>query len=633
MKCRSEKTKRPATTERIDARIKYYYEKRYCIDQWWVCGLKNLRYKWWQNQPQSSADAVIQTHRVDLKDASTQCELDHDIFVPIAELDNVMLLSQSTQTQETRGDEPNPMDRSDGRNALPEQCVTLTDPEAEHEQQRLEPIEMEIAIDDLVAEATEVHTVNAEANESTKNDDSADENQDVEMLSVAEANANGETADQPISDTNELDTENMFEEVANKKSADIRISDRFVKSTPTEKQHNLLKSKFDLVSANSFALINYYFHTGQASMKDLETTDDIENTDPNHGPKPGPKSQKRVHLTNYDDEAMTSFNENGSPEQSDTETTHAGNDPLKLTQDLANILNADNSSTQLPGECDELSAKADPSMDVDGGAINEPLFLTEPSKSNDFFLALSNGQGSKCATFEKSNSNDDDFEAAQPPLKKKKLVDAEHSYAEPPNVNKDAETCSASHREGVICVASSPVQPRAEFMFKIPQSDHHEFLCRFNFENTLRRLTVGARTSTAAAINCEKQIKQQKILRLDANTVHRVKLYGEGPEKLLQLKCKSWREVQCLLEVVKNYAYKLNVSEPPARSILGRVLYHFFVKSSTFTSVHIENVQKDRSEVTAAFVLKPKQHRRDASALDPFYLNKFSYDSKKTQMR
>lgn len=793
MERRSEKTKPPVTAERIAARIEHYYEKRLCIDQWWLCGLKHLRYKWWQNKPKSSADAMVQTDRADLKDASTECELDHDIGVN----ESVVHVSQSTQTQETQNDAQKRMaDQSVGRDTLPgaereqQSAETIIEEIAKHNNDdcateataAMESIKVDLAeanddigmisvsedtsnggsdlasaeqamlkngMDEQIEEAmvlavfadgtcisdhsvksteseqkesevlvqvvTEILAVNA--GESTKNDEPADDHQDIEMVNVAEANAKCETADQPvfISDTIEMDKENMFEEVMDDKSVDTWCSDHFDKSTPTEKQHNVLKSKFESISANIFASINYCFHTGQRSLLDLESMDDTENTNPNRGHKLGPKCKKKVHVTNDTDEKMPPFNGSGALEQSDADTSQAENDLSKQTPDLT-----ENSSTQSPEECDGHGAKAVPTTDVDDVAIKEPVSPTESSKSdekeeecdkqqgakevptkdagdeakneplspteswksnekecdehgakeiptmdvddeaikeptsesNEFPLTLPNEQNPKCARFlEKSNSNDDDFEAAQPPSKKKKMFEIEHSYAlfglsiphpNPQNVIMDADICvigsspSLLREEGGIRIATSPVHPQAEFIFKIPQSDHHEFLYRFNFENTLRRLTVGTRTSAAAAINCQEQMKQHQILRLDASTVHRVELYGECPEKLLQLKCKTWREVQCLLEVVKNYAYKLNVSEPPARSILGRVLHQFFVKSSTFTSVRILNVQKDRREVTTAFGLKPKHHHRNGSAIDPFYLDKLSYDSKrmrKTQMR
>lgn len=273
-------------------------------------------------------------------------------------------------------------------------------------------------------------------------------------------------------------------------------------------------------------------------------------------------------------------------------------------------------------------------------SIPDDIFLTPPDSTSTEEMTK-DSQKSKTKEF---NSNGADSDETEPPMKKLKLIAVEHSYV--PDVSSilrskyridTKRSCIDQHLvpsniQPEICIVPAlppiPLQQYDALILKMPQNNHHEFLYHFNVECTFRRLRVGAMTSRAAIINCHKQMSLQKTLRLNGKSLHRVTLQGECPKKLCQLKCTSWKDVQILLEIVKNFAYNSSVSQPPPMSILGRILYHFFVKTSKFTSVHIQNIQNDSREMSTSYGLKPNGKRVRAPN-DPFYLDCFNYDSKR----
>lgn len=386
---------------------------------------------------------------------------------------------------------------------------------------------------------------------------------------------------------------------------------------------------------------------------------DTENTNPNRIQKPRPQSKKWSKIMDVDNLMIPSFKLSVATEQPINETSQAFTASLKLTKE---ILNADNSvfSRWRPTEDgDEYSAQASLPFNADGDSQKRPLSGNESSISGTLFptppdsmpLAKNSNdfRNPKKRSLEESNSNGADFEEAEPPMKKQKLIEVEHSYAtgsssvlrpesriDTTGICIDVNQPSVSSNiQAEICIVQAqspplPLQQYEAFIFKIPQGHHHEFLYHFNVECTFRRLRVGPATSSAAVINCHKQTNLQKTLRLSGKSLHRVTLQGECPKKLCQLKCTSWKDVPILLEIVKNFAYNSSVSQPPPMSILGRVLYHFFVKNSKFTSVHIQNIQSDSRELNTSYGLKPNG-KRVRPPNDPFYLDSFSYNSKRSK--
>lgn len=358
---------------------------------------------------------------------------------------------------------------------------------------------------------------------------------------------------------------------------------------------------------------------------------DTENTNPNRREKPCPKSKKRAYTMAFNDVMIPSFKLSVATEHPINENGQATTILSKLTPSLNDILNARSIllSTPLPEDGDEYVAEA--ALPFNADAENQKMLLSgsKSSSPDDFFLPESKPvekssnvvPNSKTKTLEESNSNS---KVVVPPMKKLKLIEVEHSHAT------GASSILRTESEMPLDSAMStvPRQQYEAFIFKIPQSNHHEFLYHLNVECTFRRLRVDAITSKAAIANCHKQMHLQKTLRLKSKSLHRVTLQGECPKMLCQLKCSSWKDVQILLEIVKNFAYNMSVSQPPPMSILGRVLYHFFVKTSKFTSVYIQNVQNDSRVMSTSFGLNPNG-KRARTPNDPFYLDSFNYDSKR----
>lgn len=277
---RSETIKRPATADQIDARIKLYYEKRYCVDEWWPCGLKHLKYKLCEckrNRP-STVEAMVQSDVRPQQDACTQFESDIEFIVPGGEhaSDGVVVLpeeparvSQSTQTEEPQENAGNPM-ADPSRQSGPQHV-----PEAERPQQFVEPLSVDennrsvngINVGHVVTEEVQ----NGETVEPDKFDDSSEDahviaaNENNEMICghCESGPAMTQPAQQPvsISDTNELNTENMFRELTGEWVDDTGISVRSVDSTPTEMEREMReamhKSKSDSVLQKIYLFTNF----------------------------------------------------------------------------------------------------------------------------------------------------------------------------------------------------------------------------------------------------------------------------------------------------------------------------------------------------------------------------------------
>lgn len=253
---RSERTKRPATAEQIDARIKLYYEKRYRIDEWWPCGLKHLKYKVCEckRNRKSMADAMVQSVVRPQQDACTQYESDIGFLVPCAEQaieGRVVLpaepvrLSQSTQTEEPQDDASNPVAAS--------QYV----PEAKRLQQIVESMSVDGVYGNLgINEINGGQNDDDMATEEVRNKETVEPknfcdsnkvahviraNEDNEMVWATDGDretvlVTTEPEQQPvfISGTNEVNTESMFREVTDDSMVDTDFSDHSIDSTLME---------------------------------------------------------------------------------------------------------------------------------------------------------------------------------------------------------------------------------------------------------------------------------------------------------------------------------------------------------------------------------------------------------------
>lgn len=228
-----------------------------------------------------------------------------------------------------------------------------------------------------------------------------------------------------------------------------------------------------------------------------------------------------------------------------------------------------------------------------------------------------------------------DFEAADSPPKKRKVSNLPMSRSRPRSLirtkiiwNEDDQylksmtSPSTAFKEYITPLSSASVGSPDEFILKIPQGYHHEYLYRLNIECTHRRATADARTRSKATVNCQEQTDLQRILALNGNRPHHVTLFGKRPEKVFQIKCSDWKGVQVLLEIVKNFTHSSRIVEPPSAAIACNALYHFFVKASQFTHVHIQC-----EEWTSESNLNPKSksiRKRVGPPIDPFHLTKFS---------
>lgn len=327
------------------------------------------------------------------------------------------------------------------------------------------------------------------------------------------------------------------------------------------------------------------------------------------------------------------------------------NEEVDNSGDVSNS-NPAYANTLAAEECDEHATIPLAPLDVNNGELpKEPLCGMESSDPSKLSFTPSDStqdvvnSSERLEISEKTNLSDGDFDVAEPPAKKSKLIQVEHGYAAYGSSLLHSGVGNASETKELVKTIvfmqqSSPwtIEPemcavrsrQAEFktiILKTPQCVYHDFLYHFNIECTSRRLTADTRTATMAANNCQEQMKLQKALGLNEKCEHFIKLYGKNPRKLCQLKCHSWKDVQVLLQIVKNFTYSARVLEPPAKSIVGRTLFQFFVKTSKFTNVHIRNVQKDGKELSTAYNLKPNR-KCGRSAIDPFFLDTAFYDSK-----
>lgn len=346
-------------------------------------------------------------------------------------------------------------------------------------------------------------------------------------------------------------------------------------------------------------------------------------------------------MLNSDGVMMPAFNKIAANELSSHISSQTATDSLKLTEIYSSISNIDNnnslfSSSQHPSDYGKHGA--------DNESVNEPLPAIDSSIPSDLlFIPPKTTSALESPENLKENSSNDD-EVVETPEKNQKQIEAEHFYAIPIPAPESQNLILAKSTsiedtqtpiifiQAEMCLVTPPpvrVQPFEAFIFKIPQSIHYEFLHRFNIECTPRRLIVGIRISNAAIINCQKQMSLQKMLKLNEKTVHRVTLYGECPRSQLQLKCTNWKGVQILLEVVKIFTQNSGIPEPSAASIIGRVLYHFFVKTSKFTNVHIHNGQSDGRVLNTAYSLRSNKKRDHRLAVDSFCLDNSNYDSKR----
>lgn len=270
-------------------------------------------------------------------------------------------------------------------------------------------------------------------------------------------------------------------------------------------------------------------------------------------------------------ESMPSFTQSGTSEHFINERSE--DQAAKPTPNSNSVFSTSNSVT--------LRTQFDSEDGIESSTPPERESTPSSENSNDFQKSES------FEILEESNPNDGAPEAAELLENNQELIHAEHSYAasDPSVLRPESDyvietkcgckgdfqiqmpLATASTIEADICVVPSPpvsVQLREAFIFKTPQNIHHEFLYRFNIECTFRRLIIGARSTRAAAFNCQEQMSLQKTLEFNDKSVHHVTLHGECPKKVFQLNCHNWKDMQIVLEIVKNYSYKISVSEPPA---------------------------------------------------------------------